>query len=235
MGTTAYPGGIDDFSTTSPTNLGDDDSKGRVHSERHDDMEAAMEAVQAELGVDPAGASATVVARLDAHDANTDAHIPAGAATLGAVGALQWDESVGRRCFAWDTVNSRWQMVYGDTGWRDVDGLLENGWTATSLAIRREGQTVTMQAYALAYGSAGTFYTLPAGFRPGPAYANIRFIAENGSGTTGVLAIDNNNGSPNGQCVGTPSGTFYFAISWQTNDAWPSSLPGTASDSIPSS
>lgn len=46
MGTTAYPGSVDDFATTSPTNLGDDDSTGRTHSERHDDMEAAMEAVQ---------------------------------------------------------------------------------------------------------------------------------------------------------------------------------------------
>lgn len=46
MGTTAFPGAVDDFATTSPTNLGDDDSKGRTHSERHDDMESAMEAVQ---------------------------------------------------------------------------------------------------------------------------------------------------------------------------------------------
>jgi hypothetical protein len=47
MGTTAFPGAVDDFATTSPANLGDDDSKGRTHTERHDDMEAAMEAVQA--------------------------------------------------------------------------------------------------------------------------------------------------------------------------------------------
>ena len=46
MGPTAFPGAADDFATTSPTNLPDDDSKGRTHSERHDDMEAAMEAVQ---------------------------------------------------------------------------------------------------------------------------------------------------------------------------------------------
>ena len=47
MGTTSFPTSADDFATTSPTNLGDSDSKGRTHSERHDDMEAAMEAVQA--------------------------------------------------------------------------------------------------------------------------------------------------------------------------------------------
>lgn len=46
MGTTAFPGAADDFAGSSPTNLADDDDEGRTHSERHDDMEAAMEAVQ---------------------------------------------------------------------------------------------------------------------------------------------------------------------------------------------
>jgi len=64
-GTSAYPSALDDFAEASPTNLGDDDSTGRNHSERHDDIEAAMEAVQAELGLDPAGSFATVRARLD--------------------------------------------------------------------------------------------------------------------------------------------------------------------------
>lgn len=46
-GTTSFPGSVDNFAAASPTNLGDDDSTGRTHSERHDDIEAAMEAVQA--------------------------------------------------------------------------------------------------------------------------------------------------------------------------------------------
>ena len=53
MGATSFPGGVDDFATTSPTNLGDDDSKGRTHSERHNDMESAMEAVQAHVHAHP--------------------------------------------------------------------------------------------------------------------------------------------------------------------------------------
>jgi hypothetical protein len=62
----AYPGGLDDFAGTSPTYLADDDATGRKHSERHNDVELAVEAVQAELGTDPAGASATVKARFEA-------------------------------------------------------------------------------------------------------------------------------------------------------------------------
>jgi hypothetical protein len=68
-GSSAYPGALDDFALASPTNLGDSDIKGRTHSERHDDVEAAVEAIEAELGTDPAGASATVKARFDVIEA----------------------------------------------------------------------------------------------------------------------------------------------------------------------
>jgi hypothetical protein len=44
---TNFPGSVDDFATTSPTNLADSDSTGRAHAARHNDMESAMEAVQA--------------------------------------------------------------------------------------------------------------------------------------------------------------------------------------------
>lgn len=67
-GSSSYPGALDDFAEASPTNLGDDDSTGRTHSERHDDLESAMEAVQGELGVDPAGSASTVAARFTALD-----------------------------------------------------------------------------------------------------------------------------------------------------------------------
>ena len=68
MGTSVYPGALDDFAEASPPYLSDDDTTGRDHPARHDDLESAMEAVQGELGTDPAGGSATVKARLDALD-----------------------------------------------------------------------------------------------------------------------------------------------------------------------
>lgn len=77
MGTTAYPAGLDDFAaatvTPTTTKTGTEDSKGRTHSERHDDVEAALEAVQAELGVNPAGDAATVAARLAAVESRVTA------------------------------------------------------------------------------------------------------------------------------------------------------------------
>ena len=73
MGTSVYPGALDDFAEASPPYLADDDTTGRDHPARHDDIEAAMEAVQGELGTDPSGGSATVKARLDAADSTVSA------------------------------------------------------------------------------------------------------------------------------------------------------------------
>jgi len=63
---TAYPGGLDTFTAVAGGQQGTPSADGRVHSARHNDVEDAVEAVQAELGLNPSGASATVVARLDA-------------------------------------------------------------------------------------------------------------------------------------------------------------------------
>src|SRR5687768_15699053 len=68
--TSSYPAGLDSFdepSTPTTTALGSagDTSPARKHSEHHRDLGDAIEAVQAELGLDPAGSFSTVKARLD--------------------------------------------------------------------------------------------------------------------------------------------------------------------------
>ena len=59
---TNYPGGLDSFVNPS----GVDPQNSPSHSWQHTNTNDAMEAVQAELGTDPAGGYATVKARLDA-------------------------------------------------------------------------------------------------------------------------------------------------------------------------
>lgn len=59
----AYPGGLDSFTNPVSTDL--TNSVTVPHATQHSDLNDAVEAIQAELGIDPAGASATVVARLD--------------------------------------------------------------------------------------------------------------------------------------------------------------------------
>jgi hypothetical protein len=66
--TTVYPGALDSWtnplSTDPMTN----------HAENHSHAFDAIEAIEAELGINPAGASATVVARLDAIDTTISTH-----------------------------------------------------------------------------------------------------------------------------------------------------------------
>jgi hypothetical protein len=64
----SYPGGLDDFTAIGAADEMDDSVGGRTHRAMHNDANDAVEAIEAELGLDPAGASATVVARLDALD-----------------------------------------------------------------------------------------------------------------------------------------------------------------------
>jgi len=61
---TNYPTGLDSYT---PANTSDTLDVAN-HTARHTDKEDAIEAIEAELGLDPAGASATVVARLDVND-----------------------------------------------------------------------------------------------------------------------------------------------------------------------
>lgn len=68
--TTSYPGGLDSF--TNPTGADDQGTAvgGRTHSQMHADINDAVEAMQAELGTQPSGASVDVAARLSAIEAD---------------------------------------------------------------------------------------------------------------------------------------------------------------------
>lgn len=66
---TSYPDGLDAFTgTTLPTTSTAAEVGGRTHSKRHDDVEDAVEAIEAELGTSPKGAAASVKDRLDTLD-----------------------------------------------------------------------------------------------------------------------------------------------------------------------
>ena len=62
----SYPGSLDAFDSIASDKKTSDVVGGRTHRDMHNDLGDAIEAVQAELGTDPAGAFATVKARLDA-------------------------------------------------------------------------------------------------------------------------------------------------------------------------
>lgn len=139
------------------------------------------------------------------------------------------DESVGRRIFTWNHAYSTgggWQLTYSDTGWRDVSANINtpNGFTAGSIFVRRTGYTVALGVYGLARaaGGAGDYYTFLAGWCCAvPVYG--RSFSNNPWYAYGSSAYINMAGTSE-----SGAGTLF-----STSDAWPVSLPGTPSGSIP--
>jgi hypothetical protein len=146
-------------------------------------------------------------------------------------GLAYWDESVGRRQFAWDTVNNRWQMVYGDSGIRVITADLVNGWTCSaSLYIRRENNTVTLWSDGGLSGAAktsDTLLTIPTGFRAAQDHYCIAITTATNAALPYILAT-----AGGLTCSSTTAGQR-INFRWTTTGAWPTVLPGTASGSIP--
>jgi hypothetical protein len=148
------------------------------------------------------------------------------------------DQTAGRAIYQWDELNAREQLIYGDTGWRDISTLMVNGFLG-SLLIRRMGNTVTLRgSVRCPVGTAsmnGTFVSvLPTSFTPGSSAPWVFFPVRSNVGTTWFTLYRKQpeltfEGSPT---VGDANETR-FEISFSTTDAWPTTLPGTASGSIP--
>ena len=140
------------------------------------------------------------------------------------------DESVGRRLFQWDANNSRWQMTYGDTGWRDVSAGLEAG-TTGDWRMRRVNSTVTHHVYNVT-NSSGVMYTIPTGFRAA-SYGTVIPLTK-WDLTAGAVLL---NSPAVGSCTlsaGLKGYTgAYYMFTHDTPEAWPTSLPGSAVGSIP--
>ena len=143
------------------------------------------------------------------------------------------DESVGRRIFTWDSVNGRWQQTYGDTGWRDITSLLDGAnWTCTSVMLRRQNDVVEI-AFNNLTGTGTTSQvpignTLPSGFRPKSTEDRLYNEGTVAAPTMAALRI----GGP-AVYVHWTATAGYPSMTYITDNAWPASLPGTASGSIP--
>ncbi|UGL63252.1 minor tail protein [Arthrobacter phage Tokki] len=147
------------------------------------------------------------------------------------------DQTAGRAIYLWDEINSREQLVYGDTGWRVLTP--QNGWTASQLQIRRSGQMVQLLALQVNGAAATTdaiSEVLPVGFRANNWPISLRVPITTGTGviTSNVAAVDVST-----QALRVFGGNHtlltahHIITSWLTNDTWPTTLPGTASGSIP--
>lgn len=145
-------------------------------------------------------------------------------------GAVKWIKM-------WGTGNTGWTVLYGDTGWRDVSTLLINGWKnkVNHMTVRRINCKVILRfPFVGLDGSAATkpvFMTLPDGFkyRNGSNYGAIGTITVGNGfelGTNANLQIV----SKDFDSFSTKPSSLDMTgeLSWTTDDAYPSILPGTA-------
>lgn len=163
---------------------------------------------------------------------------------------LYASESIGRRIFVWNPALPGWQMTFGDTGWRDVSARVDTSFTTVTRAlVRRYGSTVFTRLTLTGKPSGGVdgsqlwpgWITDIAGMEPDgnapPQAAGCRFDDASSNRYMGWLAasggnllIHNNNSSPGTYTSGL---IVYVDVAWPTVAAWPASLVGTASGSIP--
>lgn len=135
-------------------------------------------------------------------------------------GAIRWIKASG-------TGTTGWRVEYGDTALRNISSLIANA--AGSLSISRVGSTVFLNAKNIIPSSdltSGSAFisTLPLGFRP-MERRDFTLAATLGS-STNRSAFQFATGSI-GVWLPSTSDKYSFQLSWQTSDAWPTTLPGT--------
>uniref|UniRef100_A0AAU7J7X0 Minor tail protein n=1 Tax=Microbacterium phage Sunny TaxID=3144828 RepID=A0AAU7J7X0_9VIRU len=144
------------------------------------------------------------------------------------------DQTAGRAIYTWDDVNNREQLIYGDTGKRELTNAdLLNGFTAARAYLRRVGSEVTLDMTGVARASDSTsnhFIQMPVGFRPGGSDPTFGIAIRSASNEVTQL------GTSQGRLFGGPlpgaSGWITMAR-FRTEDPWPTTLPGNAVGSIP--
>ncbi len=233
-----YPGSLDSFDTIASDKKTSDSVGGRTHRQMHNDVADAVEAVQAELGTDPAGTFATVKARFDANPFIGSGTGSPESAVTGSPGQqwLQTDATTDVKGWilwrkASGTGNTGWVVgPEADTGTRNLNGVTwSNGWAswgANGQRIRRIGSTVNLELdLTKAAASADTCYTLPTGFRPFSPSVAAYFTAKTAnSAVPAEVAITNGNIVVVRSSLG--GDVMYFRVCFITSDAWPTSLPG---------
>jgi hypothetical protein len=138
--------------------------------------------------------------------------------TAATLGAIRWVKANG-------VGNTGWQVVYGDTGTRNVSSLLltANGYTGGTLNLARVGGLVYLTAVSLTRATVGVGYQrildIPVGFRPsGSIVCYFRgLLSSSGFGYASGAEVTMN-------AAGTNES---FSICWLANPAvpWPTVLP----------
>lgn len=137
------------------------------------------------------------------------------------------DQTAGRVITVWDYLNNREQMIYGDTGDRDISALLVNA--TGRVVISRAGNTVTLDIMAVVptsnLASGAVFITIPAGFRPAVRRDLPLPTNATASSSRSMYILDS---GAIGVWAPATTDSYRISLSYRTANPWPTSLPGTA-------
>lgn len=159
----------------------------------------------------------------------------------------QVSQAAGRTVSVWDYLNSRYQLVYGDTGRRNITALFDGtapnatvGISGGSVYLTRVGRMVelNMENVTLPPGQTASVVDLgdiiPAGFLP-PTVRDYPLGARLSTESTSGGGIRVNRGTGRMYIYLHVDGeTIRVTATWLTEDPWPAVLPGIAVGSIPS-
>ena len=153
------------------------------------------------------------------------------------------DETVGRRIFTWDTANNRWQMTYGDTGWREINALQTAAaltkFPNAVLSVRRVNSSVDVRWFSDTGTVAGAAVTAICstltGFRPGVIQGRgiVGSAVNVSSGLPSVHGVYSDGAALNIATTADSANNVLASLSYTTNDSWPTALPGNAIGTIP--
>lgn len=135
-------------------------------------------------------------------------------------GAIVWTKKTG-------TGSTGWEVLHGDTGWRDVRTTLMNGWTATTFQIRRINNVVYFRGVGMntTSATANQFFQFPAGFvngQPFPLNYSKTSISTTPNNAVGNISYLGEAALP------STAGFGHVSANFATTEAWPVTLPGTA-------
>ena len=158
----------------------------------------------------------------------------------GVMAATRVDQTAGRAIYQYDNVNDREQLIYGDTGIRALEvntNVVSKDDNATFIRVRRTANRVeiSMRLGIVAANGGGANVLsagLPVGYRPATTAVTNPFLMEilgSPSVVAGQISII---GEVRAWYTNT-SGTMSSTLSYNTSDAWPTTLPGAALGTIP--
>ncbi|AZS08723.1 hypothetical protein KDJ02_gp02 [Arthrobacter phage Litotes] len=142
------------------------------------------------------------------------------------------DNTVGKVISIWDETQNRSQIIYGDTGDRDISTTYGNG-TFAVLKVRRVGSWVELVCLGWVPPANSTANALLSSLPVGYRNYNSRAFAAVDNNTTLRPATLSANTSGLSIPGNTTASSISFSLTYQTLDTWPTVLPGTAVGSIP--